>query len=93
MRHVNGLSLKNIRVSVRDDDFRPAYIFDDVKNLTLEGGNISSKSTNDQVVLKDSEKVNIKHLIVDGNVLEIVPSYGENSDVEGVKLIKRSSMD
>jgi len=93
MRHVNGLSLKNIRVSVRDDDFRPAYIFDDVKNLTLEGGNISSKSNNDQVVLKDSENVNIKHLIVDGNVLEIVPSYGENSDVEGVKLIKRSSTD
>jgi hypothetical protein len=89
MRHVNGLSLKNIRLSVRDDDFRPAYIFDDVKNLTLEGGNISSTSSNHQVILKDSENVLIKHLIVNRNDLEIAPSYGENTNVEGVKVIKR----
>jgi len=36
-RHIQGLTLRNIRVSLRDSDFRPAFIFDDVQELTLDG--------------------------------------------------------
>lgn len=86
VRHVNGLSMKNVRLSVRDNDFRPAYVFDDVKNLILEGGSITSQSNNPQVIIKDTEKVQFDNVKVDGNDLTMVPAYGENSDVKGVDL-------
>jgi hypothetical protein len=36
VRHVNGLTMKNIRLSLKEDDFRPAFIFDDVDGITLD---------------------------------------------------------
>lgn len=46
VRHVNGLQLRNIRFSLRDTDFRPAFVFDDAAGVTLE--NISP-SGEDQI--------------------------------------------
>jgi hypothetical protein len=93
VRHVDGLSLKNVRLSVRDDDFRPAYVFDDVKNLILEGGSITSLSEHPQLILKDTKKAQITYLKLDGNDLKSVPSYGVNSDIVGVELLKKGSND
>jgi polygalacturonase len=36
-RHVEGLTLRNVRLRWEDDDVRPAMIFDDVRDLTLDG--------------------------------------------------------
>lgn len=36
VRHVDGLTLKNIRISSREADFRPALVLDDVKKLQLQ---------------------------------------------------------
>lgn len=36
LRHVNGVSMKNVHLSLRDEDFRPAFIFDDAKAISLE---------------------------------------------------------
>lgn len=36
VRHVKGLTMKNINVRLADKDFRPAFVFDDVKGLRLE---------------------------------------------------------
>ena len=36
-RHVEGLILRNIRLRWEEQDVRPAMIFDDVKNLALDG--------------------------------------------------------
>ncbi|PJJ09305.1 polygalacturonase [Flavobacterium sp. 1] len=36
VRHVNGLSMKNIKLTLEDADFRPAFVFDDVQNLKME---------------------------------------------------------
>lgn len=33
VRHVKGLTLRNIRFSLRDTDFRPAFVFDDVEDI------------------------------------------------------------
>jgi len=93
VRHVDGLALKNVRISVRDNDFRPAYVFDDVKDLSLEGGSITSLGDHTAVVLKDTQSVQIKNVKVDGNDLEFVSSYGENAEVSGVKLLKKTSID
>jgi len=39
VRHVDGISFKNVKVTLADADFRPAFVFDDVKHLTLENIN------------------------------------------------------
>jgi hypothetical protein len=36
VRHVKGLSMKNISLKVEEYDFRPAFVFDDVKNLEMK---------------------------------------------------------
>ena len=46
VRHINGLQLRNIRFSLRDTDFRPAFVFDDAAGVTLEN---VSPSSEDQI--------------------------------------------
>lgn len=88
VRHVTGLEMKNVRLSVRENDFRPAYVFDDVKDLTLNGGSITSLSEYGQLVIKDTKDIQISHLSVDGHELKKVTAYGTNSEISGVELIK-----
>jgi hypothetical protein len=37
VRHVEGLTLRNVRLRVEQADARPAAVFDDVKDLQLDG--------------------------------------------------------
>ena len=92
VRHVDGLVLKNVRLSIREDDFRPAYVFDDVKNVRLEGGNITSRTNNPQVVVKDVAGLEINELFVDGKELQMIPSYGENTNIRGARLLKQAEI-
>lgn len=39
VRHVNGLTMRNINLFLADEDFRPAFVLDDVKNLNLVSTN------------------------------------------------------
>lgn len=36
VRHVKGLQLHNVRFTLRDADFRPAFVFDDAHEIRLE---------------------------------------------------------
>lgn len=36
LRHIDGLSMKNVTMKLADKDFRPAIVLDDVKNYTFE---------------------------------------------------------
>lgn len=36
VRHVSGLTFKNIKLTLAKQDFRPAFIFDDVKGLEMQ---------------------------------------------------------
>lgn len=65
VRHANGISFKNIKVSLDDTDFRPAFVFDDVQNLNMEQIDLPDGKKS-QVVLKsvsqskiDLDKTNI----------------------------------
>jgi polygalacturonase len=61
VRHVNGISFKNIKVSLDDADFRPAFVFDDVQNLSMEKMDLP-EAKNEQVVLKNvvESKIDLK---------------------------------
>jgi hypothetical protein len=53
VRHVDGLLMKNVRVSYKNDDFRPACVFDDVNGLQLNGVTISTAKEIPVIVLKN----------------------------------------
>ena len=36
VRHVDGLTMRNVKVRIKEDDYRTAMVFDDVKNLSIE---------------------------------------------------------
>jgi len=35
VRHAEGIQMKNVKISYKEDDFRPAMVFDDVKGINL----------------------------------------------------------
>lgn len=61
VRHANGISFKNIKVSLEDVDFRPAFVFDDVQNLKMEKIDLP-EAKHEQVVLKNvvDSKIDLK---------------------------------
>lgn len=58
VRHVNGIEMKNIKLILEKEDFRPAFVFDDVKNLTMKAIDIPSDKIN-QIVFKDVPSSNL----------------------------------
>jgi hypothetical protein len=52
VRHVNGIEMKNIKLILEKEDFRPAFVFDDVKDIKMEKIEIPSDKTN-QIIFKD----------------------------------------
>jgi len=61
VRHANGISFKNVKVTLEDADFRPAFVFDDVQNLKMEQIDLP-EAKNEQVVLKNvaESKIDLK---------------------------------
>lgn len=39
VRHVSGITFRNVSVRLADADFRPAFVFDDVQGLRLDNIN------------------------------------------------------
>ncbi|MES2239638.1 MAG: glycosyl hydrolase family 28 protein [Bacteroidota bacterium] len=61
VRHAKGISFKNVKVTLDDSDFRPAFVFDDVQNLNMEEVNLPIDKK-EQVVLKSvsQSKIDLK---------------------------------
>ncbi|RIJ46462.1 glycoside hydrolase family 28 protein [Maribellus luteus] len=66
VRHANNISFNNVTFILKDKDFRPAYVFDDVKELSMT--NIKVVNSKDaQIIIKDSEAINL-----DGNAKALI---------------------
>lgn len=52
VRHANGISMKNIKLTLDDADFRPAFIFDDVQNVNMKEINLP-EAKHKQIVFKN----------------------------------------
>lgn len=89
VRHVNGLELNNVRLNVRKEDFRPAYVFDDVQKLKIKDGNITSPTKTDQLILKDVNDAEINNMMVDWNKTNEALGYGKNLNINGVTVIDK----
>ncbi|MEO5907399.1 MAG: glycoside hydrolase family 28 protein [Saprospiraceae bacterium] len=59
VRHVDGLTMKNISFSIAAPDYRPPMVFDDVRNLGMSGIMIRGDSKPDHIILYKTENVKI----------------------------------
>ncbi|TDD94286.1 glycoside hydrolase family 28 protein [Flavobacterium cellulosilyticum] len=55
IRHVNGITMKNIKLTLDNSDFRPAFVFDDVQDITMNKIAIPD-SKKGQIILKNSSQ-------------------------------------
>ncbi|MCS3795523.1 glycoside hydrolase family 28 protein [Niastella sp. OAS944] len=53
VRHATGIQLKNVKLEYKKPDFRPAVIFDDVKQLQIDNLDIPTAQSAPVIVLKD----------------------------------------
>ncbi len=53
VRHVKGLTMKNMHMSLKEEDFRPAFVFDDVVDLIMEGVSVEDHEEKEQVIFRD----------------------------------------
>ncbi|MFT4664716.1 MAG: polygalacturonase [Polaribacter sp.] len=53
VRHVEHLTLKNIKISIKDPDYRPAFVFDDVKKLEMEAIDIRGDEKKELIILNE----------------------------------------
>lgn len=60
VRHAKGITMKNVRMSIKEADYRPAMVFDDVENLIIEDLDISGDEKPDPIFLHEVENVNIE---------------------------------
>lgn len=54
VRHVKGIRMKDIRLRLKEDDFRPAFVFDRVSSLSLTDIDLPETKRGGQVVLRKS---------------------------------------
>lgn len=54
VRHVDGLTLKNFRISIDTPDYRPGLVFDDVLHLSIQG--LTIEGDDKPVILHNTEK-------------------------------------
>jgi len=62
MRHVEGIKIKNFTISFKEDDFRPAFVFDDVKSIDLADIKIPTAKEMPMIFLNNASGVNLKGL-------------------------------
>lgn len=60
VRHVENLSMKNIKIKVRKPDYRPAFVFDDVMKLNLESITVKGDKKVSPYFFNNSSEIEIK---------------------------------
>ena len=58
-RHVRGLKLKNISVKIKEKDYRPAYVLDDVDRLVMDKIEIQGNDAWNQIFLNNISKTEL----------------------------------
>ena len=57
VRHVDGLVFRNIKLHAAAEDYRPAVVLDNVKNMTINALQINGKSKDKQIILHHTENI------------------------------------
>jgi polygalacturonase len=58
VRHAEGIAMKNVKIKLENEDYRPAFIFDLVEGIVLEKIELHGNKK-DQIILKDTKEVDM----------------------------------
>ena len=72
VRHVEGLTMKNIRLECAAPDFRPALVFDDVQGLALRRIRISGGNNAPALVMQRVAEPVLKKVKADGSTATVL---------------------
>ncbi len=64
IRHAEGIKMKNVTVSFLKNDFRPAFVTDDVKRFELDNVNISTAKEMPVLLFNNTSDITLKDLKV-----------------------------
>ncbi|NOX65805.1 MAG: hypothetical protein GXO85_08395, partial [Chlorobi bacterium] len=84
VRHVDGITFRDVELSYNKEDHRPAVMFDDVKNIKLL--NFNSEIEDDalgQVVLKNSQNVFVNGCSPESNLFLNLQKNSKNINIVG----------
>ena len=62
VRHAEGIKMKNLKMSYKEFDFRPAMVFDDVKNIDLDGIEIQTGKELPIILFNNTGKKSLKSI-------------------------------
>ena len=57
VRHIKGLTMRNVKLTIDEPDYRPAFVFDDVRGLKLESVRVDGDEKAKSIILKNCENV------------------------------------
>ena len=82
IRHAEGISLRNIHLTVDERELRPAIVCDDVSNLELSGSRFSGDTEGEAVVrLTQTNRAIIKENQVDGTAKTFFRVQGNSKNI------------
>ena len=57
IRHVAGLEMKNVTLKLKTADYRPAFVFDDAKEVKLQSIQVKGDNKSNPIVIHNSAGV------------------------------------
>lgn len=75
VRHVKGLILKNVHLHLKADDYRPAFVLDDVQGLSINDLWLPRSKSEKQIILKS---------VTDGHIEKSSLIKSVNVDVQSI---------
>ncbi|MDP4174128.1 MAG: glycosyl hydrolase family 28 protein [Bacteroidota bacterium] len=76
IRHTDGIKMRNIKLNLNSDDFRPAIVFDDVKNIELKEIKIP-KATETPIILF--------HNVINKHIESLYLPYDQQLSIKEIK--------
>ncbi len=61
VRHMDGIIFKDIKLTIQSKDYRPAFVFDDVKNIDIQSLKIEGDKKQNQIILHNTENEKIEN--------------------------------
>jgi polygalacturonase len=69
VRHATGLTLRNIKLTLANEDFRPAFIFDDVEGLKMEQIKLPNQAKKEIILTNTKdERLDVKAKVFAENI-------------------------
>ncbi len=62
IRHAEGIKMKNVKINYREDDFRPAFVLDDVKKVEMTKIDILTAKEMPVMLLNNTQEITWKEL-------------------------------